>query len=136
MEGNLLKLRTLLLLSALSFGLFVGVTLISARLPSPIPEQAVAGKLVWQRHNCVSCHTLFGNGGYVGDDLTHITAKETPSYLINYLVQPPVMRPNKYTHHPALDEADAENLVHYLEFVHTIPTLGWPPQREKVEKDS
>lgn len=37
------------------------------------------------------------------------------------------MRPNKYTHHPALDEADAKNLVQYLEFVHTIPTLGWPP---------
>ena len=101
-----------------------------------MPEQAVAGKLVWQRHNCASCHTLFGNGGYVADDLTHITTKETTSYLINYLVQPPVMRPNKLTHHPALDEADAENLVHYLEFVHTIPTLGWPPQREKAEKDS
>ena len=114
----------------------MAVTLISARLPSPIPEQAVAGKFVWQRHNCVSCHTLFGNGGYVGDDLTKITAKETPSYLINYLVQPPVMRPNKYTHHPALDETDAEDLVRYLEFVDTIPTLGWPPQREKVGKAS
>lgn len=131
-----MKLRTFLLLSMLSFGLFVGVTLISARLPFPMSEQAVAGKLVWQRHNCVSCHTLFGNGGYVADDLTHVATKETPAYLINYLVQPPVMRPNKFTHHPALDEVDAENLVHYLEFVQTIPTLGWPPQREKAEKDS
>jgi len=136
LEGSLLKLRTFWLLSILSFGLFIAVTLISARLPSPIPEQAVAGKLVWQRHNCVSCHTLFGNGGYAADDLTHITTKETPSYLINYLVQPPVMRPNKYTHHPALDEVDAENLVHYLEFVQTIPTLGWPPQQENAEKES
>ena len=131
-----MKLRTLLLLSTLSLALFVAITLISARLPSPIPEQAAAGKLVWQRHNCVSCHTLFGNGGYAADDLTHITVKETPSYLINYLVHPPVMRPNKYTHHPALDELDAENLVNYLEFVHTIPTLGWPPQSENAEKDS
>lgn len=131
-----MKLQTFLLLSILSFGLFVAITLISARLPSPIPEQAVAGKLVWQRHNCVSCHTLFGHGGYAADDLTHITVKETSSYLINYLLQPPVMRPNKYTHHPALDEVDAENLVHYLEFVHTIPTLGWPPQQEDAAEDS
>lgn len=101
-----------------------------------MPEQAVAGKLVWQRNNCVSCHTLFGNGGYTADDLTHVTTKETPSYLINYLVEPPVMRPNKLTHHPALNAVDAENLVNYLEFVQTIPTLGWPPQREKAEKDS
>jgi len=122
-----LKLRIFLLLSTLSFVLFLAITLISSRLPSPMPEKAVAGKIVWQRNNCISCHTLFGHGGYKADDLTHITAKEKSSYLINYLVQPPVMRPNKYTHHPALDEADAKNLVQYLEFVHTIPTLGWPP---------
>ena len=136
LEGTLLKLRTFLLLSTLSFVLFVAITLISSRLPSPIPEQAVAGKFVWQRHNCVSCHTLFGHGGYEADDLTHITAKKNSSYLINYLVQAPVMRPNKYTHHPALDEVDAKNLVQYLEYIQTIPTLGWPPQRESAEEDS
>jgi len=131
-----LKLRTFLLLSTLSLVLFVAITLISARLPSPMPESAVAGKFVWQRHNCVSCHTLFGHGGYEADDLTHITTKETSSYLINYLVQPPVMRPHKYTRHPALDEADATNLVQYLEFVNTIPTLGWPPQQKNAEEAS
>lgn len=114
----------------------MAVTLLSAKLPSPMPEQAVAGKLVWQRHNCVSCHSLFGNGGYEAEDLTNITTKEDPSYFINYLVQPPVMRPNKHTLHPALDEVDAENLVHYLEFVQTIPTLGWPPQQEEAGKNS
>lgn len=135
MEWSLLKLKTFLLLSTLSFLLFVTITLISSRLPSPIPESVTAGKLVWQRHNCMSCHTLFGNGGYDADDLTNITTKRALSYLIDYLVQPPVMRPNKYTHHPALDEVDAENLVNYLKFVDTIPTLGWPPQQENAEKD-
>lgn len=101
-----------------------------------MPEQAIAGKLVWQRHNCVSCHTLFGHGGYSADDLTNITAKKTSLDLINYLVEPPVMRPNKYTRHLALDEGDAAALVHYLEFAETIPTLGWPPQPKETEKDS
>ncbi len=133
---DLLKLRTLLLLSTSSFLLFVAITLISSRLPSPIPESAVAGKLVWQKHNCISCHTLFGNGGYEADDMTNITTKETSSYLIDYLVQPPVMRPNKYTHHPALNKVDAENLVNYLEYVDTIPTLGWPRQQKNPVKDS
>lgn len=135
LEGSLLKLRSFLLLSILSWVLFVVITLVSSRLPSPVPEQAEAGKSVWQRNNCVSCHTLFGHGGYEADDLTHITAKETSAYFVNYLVQPPVMRPNKYTRHPALNEADAENLVNYLEFVNTIPTLGWPPQQEEVEEN-
>jgi hypothetical protein len=91
----------------LSFTLFVVINLISTRLPTPIPEQALEGKRVWQRHNCVSCHTLFGNGGYKADDLTHIVAKHNPSQLVEYLVQPPVMRPNTYTRHPALDAEEA-----------------------------
>ncbi|AFM39993.1 Cytochrome c [Desulfosporosinus acidiphilus SJ4] len=131
-----MKLRTFLLFSSLSLVLFVGITLISARLPFPMPEQAVAGKLVWQRHNCISCHSLFGNGGYAGEDLTHITGQETPSFLVNYLIKPPVIPPNKYTHHPGLDKRDAQNLVSYLEFVHTIPTLGWPPEPKKAGKNS
>ncbi|MDQ7093672.1 cytochrome c [Desulfosporosinus sp. PR] len=130
-----MKLRTFLLLSIVSFGLFAGITLISARLPSSIPQRAVAGKLVWQRHNCVSCHTLFGDGGYAAEDLTHIVAKKAPSSLIHFLVEPPVMRPNNYTRHPALAEADAANLVDYLEFVDTIPTLGWPPQQGEEGKN-
>nr|WP_088227017.1 c-type cytochrome [Desulfosporosinus sp. FKB] len=131
-----MKMRTFLLLSSLSFALFVGIILISSRLPSPMPEQAVEGKLVWQKHNCISCHTLFGNGGYVGEDLTNITRKETPSQIVNYLIKPPVVPPNKYTHHPGLAIKDAQNLVHYLEFISTIPTLGWPPQKEKAGKES
>jgi len=101
-----------------------------------MPETAIAGKRVWQRHNCISCHTLFGNGGYAADDLTHISAEMNPSQLVEYLVKPPVMRPNKHTHHPALDEGDAKNLVQYLEYVHTIPTLGWPPQGETAGRSS
>lgn len=135
-EGNLLKLRTFLLLSTLTFVLFVAITLKSSRLPSPISEQAITGKYVWQSNNCVSCHTLFGHGGYAADDLTHITAKKNSLYLIDYLVRPPVMRPNKYTHHPALDETDANYLVRYLEFVDTLPTLGWPPRQDTAEGDS
>lgn len=136
MEGYILKSRTFFVLNMISFGLFVAITLISARLPAPISEQAVAGKRVWQRNNCISCHTLFGNGGYEADDLTNITTKNTPTYLVDYLVHPPVMRPNKRLLHPSLDEADAKDLVQYLEFVHTIPTLGWPPQQEKAGKGS
>jgi len=114
----------------------MAITLASTRPQSPMSEEAVSGKLVWQRHNCVSCHTLFGNGGYEGDDLTQITAKKGSSYLIQYLVHPPVMRPNKYTHHPALNEIDAKNLVEYLHYVQTIPTLGWPPQHGDAEGNS
>ena len=28
------------------------------------------GKLLFQKHNCISCHQLYGLGGYLGTDLT------------------------------------------------------------------
>ena len=136
MEGKTLKLRTFILLSVISFGIFGIINFLSAKLPNNLSSQAEAGKRVWQRHNCVSCHTLFGNGGYVGDDLTHITTKKNPAELIEYLVDPPVMRPNNYKRHPALASEDAKVLVQYLDFLSGIPTLGWPPQSRKAGIDS
>ena len=41
-------------------------------------KQAAAGKDVWQKHNCHTCHQLYGLGGYLGPDLTNVTAK--PGY--------------------------------------------------------
>lgn len=40
-----------------------------------IQKQAGAGKDVWQKHNCHTCHQLYGLGGYLGPDLTNVTEK-------------------------------------------------------------
>lgn len=34
-------------------------------------DDAVAGEVLWQKHNCASCHQLYGLGGYLGPDLTN-----------------------------------------------------------------
>lgn len=31
----------------------------------------LAGRIVWQKYNCQSCHQLYGLGGYLGPDLTN-----------------------------------------------------------------
>jgi nitric oxide reductase subunit C len=38
-------------------------------------SQAADGKLVWQKYNCQSCHQLYGLGGYLGPDLSHVYAR-------------------------------------------------------------
>jgi nitric oxide reductase subunit C len=37
-----------------------------------ITAEALAGKVLWQQKNCIACHQLYGLGGYLGPDLTHI----------------------------------------------------------------
>jgi nitric oxide reductase subunit C len=35
-------------------------------------EQVAHGKMLWQKHNCSSCHQIYGLGGYLGPDLTNV----------------------------------------------------------------
>ena len=34
------------------------------------------GQKLWQRHNCFSCHQLYGLGGYLGPDLTNVYSEK------------------------------------------------------------
>jgi nitric oxide reductase subunit C len=126
-----MKLRSFMILSALSLGGFALMSWQSVQLPYPMPEEATQGKQVWQAYNCISCHTLFGNGGYNGDDMTHIVSKRSSQELINFFVNPPVMRPNHKRLHPKVSQEEAQKLVQYFKFLDKIPTLGWPPKAHK-----
>jgi nitric oxide reductase subunit C len=35
-----------------------------------------AGKIVWQKYNCQSCHQIYGLGGYLGPDLTNVVSQK------------------------------------------------------------
>lgn len=39
-------------------------------------ETAQNGKLVFHEYNCISCHQIYGLGGYMGPDLTNIMDTE------------------------------------------------------------
>lgn len=123
-----MKFITFLIITVSSCALFAAVNVTSSRLKNPMSDEAVMGKKVWQANNCISCHTIFGNGGYAGDDLTHVVAKRNSEELIQFLASPPVMRPNRKKLHPGVSNEEAAALVSYFEYLQTIPTLGWPPQ--------
>ena len=126
-----MKLGSFLVLSALSLGGFIFLSWQSSKLPYPIPEEAVQGKLVWQRYNCISCHSIFGNGGYSGDDMTNITRKRSSQEITDFFIDPPIMRPNHKRPHLSVSQLEAEQLIQYFEYLQEIPTLGWPPNPRK-----
>lgn len=46
---------------------------------------AIEGKRVFQSYNCMGCHTIVGNGAYLGPDLTKEYAKVGPAWLTAFL---------------------------------------------------
>ncbi|MDW2982028.1 cytochrome c [Rhodanobacter sp. KK11] len=49
------------------------------------PYQAVDGKRVFQAYNCMGCHTMVGNGAYLGPDLTQEYKHAGPAWLAAFL---------------------------------------------------
>lgn len=41
-----------------------------------LSTSAKRGKLVFQKYNCISCHQVYGLGGYMGPDLTNVISDE------------------------------------------------------------
>ena len=49
------------------------------------PYQANDGKRVFQAYNCMGCHTMVGNGAYLGPDLTEEYRLAGPAWLAAFL---------------------------------------------------
>lgn len=128
-----MKLKTFALISIISLSVFFLTNVYSWSRGKPMSEEAVLGKKVWQENNCISCHTLFGNGGYEGDDMTHIVEKRSEEEFIQFFQQPPYMRPHILRVHPGLTIQATEQLWSYFSYLNDIPTLGWPPEPHRPE---
>ena len=94
-----------------------------------IPQQAAAGKKVFQDRSCIQCHSLLGNGGYYGGDLTRVYDRLGEVRLKERLIDPPLITGAQSKRHMSVSAADAERLAQYLRFVATIQTGEWPPRQ-------
>ena len=63
----------------------------------PVPGDPKRGAALYSgKGNCVSCHSLHGEGGVAGPDLTDIGERRSADYLRNALVNPEAELPEGY----------------------------------------
>jgi nitric oxide reductase subunit C len=48
-------------------------------------EKAAIGKQLWREKNCISCHQLYGLGGYMGPDLTNVTRQRDEAVVRTFV---------------------------------------------------
>ncbi len=60
-----------------------------------ITDNVVAGKKLWERNNCMGCHTLFGEGGYYAPELTKVVARRGKPWIRIFMKDPQKMFPGE-----------------------------------------
>lgn len=86
------------------------------------------GRMVWQRHNCQSCHQLFGLGGYLGPDLSNIYSQKGEAHIRTFLKMGTQLM-------PVFDMAEEEvqSMVMFLKNVDECGTAD--PRRFKIHRN-
>lgn len=103
-----------------------------------LSDEVVAGKRVFQKHNCNDCHTILGFGGYYAPDLTRVYQRRGEAYIRHVLKQPEVALAKSFRKMPQshLQPEEIDQLVAFFRWVDGIDTHDWPPQDSKKRRNS
>ncbi len=79
-----------------------------------LSEEAKEGKLLFQKYNCISCHQIYGLGGYMGPDLTNVMSTSGKGELyVKSFIQNGTQRMPDFQ----LNEKEINALTEYLRYV-------------------
>ena len=129
--------------SAFFLAVFVGLTvhthLYMNATSAPASEMTagvVRGKAIWERHSCINCHSLLGEGAYFAPELGnvwrryggHEDREGAKTALAAWMASQPSGIPGRRQMPQFnLTEQEVDDLAAFLEFVSRIKTQGWPP---------
>lgn len=105
-----------------------------------ITPEVIAGKHIWEKNNCMGCHTILGEGAYYAPELTKVIERRGEGY-----VQSLLMSPTPWGEHTsgrkmvayAMSEQDAKNMVEFFKWIGKVDLNGFPAKTKyKIEKVS
>jgi nitric oxide reductase subunit C len=84
--------------------------------------------MVWQKYDCIGCHTILGNGSYFAPDMTKVVERKPAGYLKQFLMDPKAVNPKAAMPKLGLSSDEADKLVAFLTWISKVDTNGWPPK--------
>lgn len=122
--------------------IFVGLTAQSHRYivqestdVATLTDSVVLGKHVWEKHSCINCHTLLGEGAYFAPELANVMtrwgvedAEGGYEMLRSWMESMPTGIEGR-RQMPAFDltEDEYRGLADFLLWTDTIRAQDWPP---------
>jgi nitric oxide reductase subunit C len=102
----------------------------------PLTKEVILGKHVWERHSCINCHTLHGEGAYfapeVGNVMTRWGVLDDADIAYEVLngwmqAQPSGVQGRRQMPFFDLTEEETRGLSEFLRWADHTDRLGWPP---------
>ena len=101
-------------------------------------ESVVAGKHLWEKNDCVGCHTLIGEGAYYAPELVNVFQRRGGSdefafkaYMQGWMASQPLTTPHRRKMPQFnLSEKEVDSLSDFLIWTSKIDANEWPPTIE------
>ncbi len=100
--------------------------------PEKITESVVLGKKIWEKHACIDCHTLLGEGAYYAPELANVVTRLGEDGLREVLETAAEEGWGDDRKMPQFDLSPEEinGLVEFFKWMGKIDTNNWPPNKE------
>lgn len=116
-------------------GLFIALTVDTLqRIPEQTKTQnmtaeVIRGKHLWDRNNCMGCHTLLGEGAYYAPELTKVYERRGEGFIHAMLTDPQAIYAGqrkmvKYN----FSNEEKKDLVAFFKWVGEMDLNGFPPK--------
>lgn len=103
-----------------------------------LTASVAAGKHVWEKHSCINCHSLIGEGAYFAPELGNVwqryggpedpaTAREAIKGWMK--AQPTGVEGRRQMPQFNLTEQELDSLIDFFEWASRINTQNWPPNK-------
>ncbi len=121
--------------TAICSAAFIGLTIDSfSRIPKQtnaegLTPSVIRGKHLFDKNNCMGCHTIMGEGAYYAPELTKVFERRGSAYIKAMLKDPQAMFPGerKMTNYHFADE-QINDLTEFLTWIGTMDLNGFPPK--------
>ena len=115
-----------------TFAIFIGLTVYSLKqVQTKIPEDVARGKHIWEKNNCMGCHTIMGEGAYYAPELTNVIKRRGEDYVRGVLKATTPWQPNgrKMVAY-GMNDQDANDMIAFFKWVGNLDLNGF----EKVDR--
>ena len=101
-----------------------------------LTESVAKGKALWEKHACINCHTILGEGAYFAPELANVMTRwgvaDDPQAAFDALkgwmdAMPTGIEGRRQMPQFNLTDEEYQDLANFLIWTSKINTQGWPP---------